>query len=250
MPALGNIKPVLKSLQKIFAHSDKTVRAEGTALCTALYTYLGPALLTALGELKPLQLAELQKAFDAMDAESKGAGSGKPTRWTRKTQREREAAADSGAPDAGEPAAEEAVPIDPKSLLDPVDVLSKFPDDLMERLGSAKWKDRLESLEECNKALAQPQNARVSDRNVDAYGSLAQTLGTKIKSDANVNVVMEAAKLVEGLATGMGKPFGRYRGVVMSGCLERLKERKATVVEAIGKALDALSESVSILERA
>ncbi|WVR09379.1 hypothetical protein IAU60_006446 [Kwoniella sp. DSM 27419] len=241
VPAVGNIKPLLKSLTKIFGHADKTVRAEGTALALVLYTYLGPALLPALAELKPVQMTELQKSFEAMDAEGKGAGSGKPSRYTRQTQRDREAAEAAGGDEGGdEVVAEDAAPIDPKSLLDPVDVLSLFPSDLMDRLASTKWKDRLESLEECTKVLTQPGNARISDKNVDSYGSLAQLLGTKCKSDANVNVVIEAAKVLEGLAQGMGKPFGRFRGSVMPGVLERLKERKANVTDALGKALDAL----------
>lgn len=245
---MGNIKPLLKSLTKIFGHSDKNVRAEGTALVTTLYTYLGPALMPLLSDLKPVQMAELQKAFEAMDADGKGVGSGKPTRWTRKVQREREAAggaADGGGEGTEATEAEEPVPVDPRSFLDPVNVLSLFPCDLEERLGSSKWKDRLEALEECNAVLAQPKNARISDSNIDSYGHIASTLGGKCKSDANVNVVIEAAKLIEGLAKGFGKAFGRHRGAVMPGCLERLKERKANVVEALGKALDAVFATVS-----
>ncbi len=192
-------------------------------------------------------MSELQKSFDGMDAEGKGTGTGKPTRWTRKTQRDREAADPAGGQgeESGEVQAETPAPIDPLSLLDPIDVLSKFPSDLDERLASTKWKDRLEALEECNKILAQPQSARILSTNVDAYGSLVSTLGSKCRSDANINVVIEAAKVLEGLAKGMGKPFGRQRAVMMSGCLDRLKERKATVVEALGKALDAIFSTVS-----
>nr|XP_019011711.1 microtubule Associated protein [Kwoniella pini CBS 10737]OCF50492.1 microtubule Associated protein [Kwoniella pini CBS 10737] len=242
VPALGNIKPLLKSLSKIFGHSDKNVRAEGTTLTLVLYTYLGPALLPALADLKPVQMTELQKSFDSMDAEGKGAGTGKATRFTRKTQRDREAAEASGGGDDDGDAQEEiaAAPIDPKSLLDPVDVLALFPGDLMDRLGSTKWKDRLESLEECTKVLTQPQNASISDKNVDSYGPLAQILGTKCKSDANINVVIEASKVIEGLAKGMGRSFGRFRSTIMPGVLDRLKERKVNVTDALGKALDAL----------
>ncbi|ORY29668.1 armadillo-type protein [Naematelia encephala] len=241
--AMGNVKPLLKVLPKIFAHPDKNVRAEGTSLVLTLYTYLGPALLPALADLKPVQMTDLQKSFDALDGEHKGAGTGKPSRWTRKVQREREAASGAGASEETiEDDLEVAAPIDPRSLLDPVNVLSLFPSDLDERLSSSKWKDRLESLEECNKILSQPQNARIAETNLDAYGSLASTLGAKCKSDANVNVVIEAAKVIEGLAKGIGKPFGRFRGSIMAGALERLKERKANVVEALGKALDALFE--------
>nr|XP_031863914.1 uncharacterized protein CI109_000558 [Kwoniella shandongensis]KAA5530986.1 hypothetical protein CI109_000558 [Kwoniella shandongensis] len=245
---MGNIKPLLKSLSKIFAHSDKNVRAEGTSLALALYTYLGPALIPSLADLKPVQMTELQKTFDTLKEEGKE-GTAKPTRWTRQVQRDREVAAAIGGDEdgaGGEADVEVAAPIDPLSLLDPVDVLCKFPADLMERLSSTKWKDRVESLEECVTVLTQPQNARISDSNVDAYGSLAQILGTKCKGDANVNVVIEATKVIDGLARGMGKPFGRYRAVVMPGCLERLKERKANVVDALGKALDGLFTTTTL----
>lgn len=252
VPTMGNTKPLLKSLPKIFGHSDKNVRAEGTSLSIVLYTYLGPALLPALSDLKPVQMTELQKSFESMDAEGKGAGSGKPTRFTRKMQREREAVETAGGDekvgaDEAEGEAEEA--FDPMSLLDPVDVLALFPSDLESRLSSTKWKDRLEALEECNKILTDPKNAKILDSNADAYGPLAQTLGTKCKSDANVNVVMEACKVIEGLARGLGKSFGRHRAVVTPGMMERLKERKASVVEALGKALDAIFSTVSLSMR-
>lgn len=242
---VGNMKPIMKIIPKIFGHTDKNVRAEGSVLVTTLYTFLGPALLPALADLKPVQMSELQKSFDAMDADGKGAGTGKPTRWTRKVQREREAAEASGG-DAAEEVEEEApAAIDPRSLLDPVNALSLFPDNLDDQLSSTKWKERLEVLEECNKVLSQPANAKISDSNIDAYGSLLSTLGTKCKSDANINVVIEAAKVIEGLATGLGRPFGRFRGIVMPGAIERLKERKANVVDALGKALDAVFTTVS-----
>ncbi len=243
MQALGNVKALLKALPKIFGHNDKNVRAEGTSLTLALYTYLGPALKPALADLKPVQVSDLEKAFEGLDAEGKGAGSGKPTRFTRKAQREREMAEAAG--DEPEDDAPEEAAIDPMSLLDPVNVLELFPTDVMERLASTKWKDRLEAVEECNKVLAEPRNARISDANADAYGPLVQLLGAKCHKDANVNVVMEAAKLLEGLARGLKKSFGRYKGVTVTGLLERLKERKAAVVEALGKALDAIFLTVS-----
>lgn len=231
----------------MFAHSDKNVRAEGTALTLALYSYLGPALLPALADLKPVQVTDLQKQFDALDAEGKGAGSGKPQRYTRKVQRERETSG--GGDGDGEEAGageEEAAAIDPLSLLDPVDVLALFPSDAMERLGSVKWKERLEACEECNKVLGDPKNARILDSNVGAYSSLVNVLGTKCHKDANVNVVMEAAKLLEGLARGIGRPFGQFKSATVPGMLERLKERKAAVGEALSKALDAIFLTVSL----
>lgn len=62
-----NPKPALKQLPKLFAHSDKTVRAEATAFAVVLYTWLGDAIRPSLAELKPLQLKELDEAFSAVE---------------------------------------------------------------------------------------------------------------------------------------------------------------------------------------
>ena len=56
-------KPALKLLPKLFAHSDKNVRAEAMAFTLVLYSWLGDAIKPSLAELKPLQLKELEDAF-------------------------------------------------------------------------------------------------------------------------------------------------------------------------------------------
>ena len=88
--------PVLKALPKIFAHSDKTVRAEGTQLAHVLYQYIGPAIETFLADLKPVQVKELKEAFEVLEKEGKGRGSVKPEKLTRQGAREAEAAAEAG----------------------------------------------------------------------------------------------------------------------------------------------------------
>lgn len=89
--------PILKALPKIFDHKDKTVRAEGTTLVHTLYQYLGPAIESFLGDLKPVQVKELKEAFEGLEKEGKGKGSIKPERLTR--QQAREAEAQGGADD-------------------------------------------------------------------------------------------------------------------------------------------------------
>lgn len=90
-PKSVNVKPILKTLPKIFAHADKTVRSEGQLLCLALHSYLGPALTPHLGELKPVQQKELGEAFEAADRGEKGDeyGFGKirPSRYTMSQKR-------------------------------------------------------------------------------------------------------------------------------------------------------------------
>ena len=87
---------VLKALPKIFGHSDKTVRAEGTQLAHVMYQFIGPAIETFLNDLKPVQVKELKEAFEEMEKEGKGRGSLKPERMTRQGAREAEAAAEAG----------------------------------------------------------------------------------------------------------------------------------------------------------
>jgi cytoskeleton-associated protein 5 len=82
--------PILKVLPKIFGHTDKTVRAEGTLLAHVLYQYIGPAIEPWLAELKPVQVKELKESFEAMEKEGKGKGSIRAERLTRSQAREAE----------------------------------------------------------------------------------------------------------------------------------------------------------------
>lgn len=98
---------MLKALPKIFAHTDKTVRAEGTQLTHALYQYLGPGIESWLADLKPVQVKELKEAFEGMEKDGKGKGTLKPERLTRAAAREAEAnEATGGAEDEEQPAEE------------------------------------------------------------------------------------------------------------------------------------------------
>jgi cytoskeleton-associated protein 5 len=98
---------ILKVLPKIFSHSDKTVRAEGTQLTNALYLYLGPALEPFLADLKPVQVKELKEGWESMEKEGKGKGSVKPGRLTRAQVREAEERELAGGAEAEGEAADE-----------------------------------------------------------------------------------------------------------------------------------------------
>lgn len=93
--------PVLKALPKIFSHTDKNVRAEGTALALNLYQYLGTGIESWLADLKPVQVKELKEAFEGLDKDGKGKGSVKPERLTRAAAREAESQAEAGGGDDG-----------------------------------------------------------------------------------------------------------------------------------------------------
>src|SRR5258708_1408196 len=104
-PHVTPATPILKVLPKIFGHSDKTVRSEGSNLAHALYKYLGPGIEPWLADLKPVQVKELKEAWDGMEQEGRGKGTLKPERTTRQQARDAEQNAASGDGDAEDGAA-------------------------------------------------------------------------------------------------------------------------------------------------
>lgn len=134
---------------------------------------------------------------------------------------------------------EEALP-DPRLLLDEVDIIPKMPSDFYTLIASSKWKERKEALDATLEVVK--NNPRIRD--VDGIGELAKSLAKRM-SDANIQCVIAAAQIIEGLAQGIGSSFARQRASVMTPMLERLKERKQNVVDAIGLALDAVFATVS-----
>jgi cytoskeleton-associated protein 5 len=250
-------QPILKILPKIFGHTDKTVRAEGTLLTQALYQYIGPALDSFLADLKPVQVKELKESFEALEGEGRGRGTLKPERLTRAHARELEAA---GEADEGESEGEPfegmlttllyrdqytkssftEAPVDPRAFAEEVDVMPKFPNDYQILLSSSKWKDRKEALD----AILDVLKASMRIQSAPPLGDLARQWAVMIQKDANIMCVMGAAGCIEALAKGLSNHFGRAKDVVPP-MLERLKERKANVTDTIGVALDAVFATVS-----
>lgn len=241
---LSDLKSVIASLKKIFAHADKTVRAEGSSLAQALYQYVGPALTPSLNDLKPVQLKELTETFAAIDASGTAGGAGRPTRFTRAKAREMEAQSAEPASSAGTAVEKAPEPIDPLAFVDAAEISTVFPADFLEAMAATKWKDKQEA---CLAVLAALElSPKVKDD--PRLAEYAQALGKKM-SDTNVVVVTVAANLIAALCRAVeGKGFGKYRNVLVTPILDRTKERKATVIEALAGALDAIFAVTSLGE--
>jgi chorismate mutase len=228
-------KPVLKALPKMYGHADKNVRAKAQELTVEFYRWLKEAMKPLFwNDLKPVQQTDLDKLFEKVKDEPPP----KQERLLRSQQAAKEAAA--AAPgadeDYGEDEEEAAIDLEPE--FEAVDVFPNLPKDYNERLGSSKWKDRKEVLEEVQKALNYPKIAE------GPFDDLIRGFAKSMK-DANIAVVSTAANCVELLAKGLKKSFARYRKDIMSPMMERLKEKKQSVTDAIGAALDAVFASTS-----
>ncbi|KAI0833989.1 armadillo-type protein [Hypoxylon sp. FL0890] len=234
-------KPVLKILPKAFGHADKNVRAEATNLAVEFYRWLRDAMKPMFwGDLKPTQQSDLEAQFEKIKAEP-------PPKQERLLRSQQAAMARAPPPGAegedmgDENGADEPAEVDAFDLAEPQDVLSKVPASFHDNLSSSKWKDRKEALEALYAVLNVP---RIKDGD---FGEINRGLA-KCMKDANIAVVTQAAQCIEVLAKGLRKSYGKYRSTVMAPIMERLKEKKQSVADALGAALDQVFLATSLSE--
>ncbi len=238
-------KPILKQIPKVFGHADKNVRAEAQNLTVELYRWLKEAMKPVFwSELKPIQQQDLEKLFEKVKEEPPP----KQERFTRAQQAQMASAQASAANDVGgeevvvdEPEEEEAVEVDAFALAEPVDALSKVPADFHDMVASTKWKERKDTLDALFNVLNTP---RIKD---GPWDSVVHALA-KCMKDANIAVVTVAANCIERLALGVRRGFSKHRSTVMAPIMDRLKEKKQSVADALGAALDAVFQSTSLTD--
>ncbi|KAI8099122.1 armadillo-type protein [Halteromyces radiatus] len=235
-------KPLIKTLPKLFGHTDRNVRAETFTLTTEIYRWIGAALTPSLSDLKPVQIKELEEAFAKLPSE-------KPTP-ERLLRSEQQKLAETEAMDVetgdtnqdedeAEPMDEE--PMDPFDLADPIDITSKLPGNFYELLASKKWQERREALDALLESTKTP---KIMDKD---YSELVGAL-TKRIGDSNILLVGTAANCIESIAKGLRTEFGKYKGMVVPPMIEKLKERKPAILEQLVNSLHAVFSSVPILE--
>lgn len=228
-------KPTLKALPKPYGHADKNVRAQAQNLTVEIYRWLKDSMKPLFwNDLKPVQQTDLDKLFEKVKDEPPP----KQERLLRSQQAVQErAAATTGGDDydeGGEEQAEEEMDLEIA-----IDVTGKIPKDFQERLASSKWKDRKEALDDLHQAINVPKMEEGS------FDDIIRGLA-KCMKDANIAVVTIAANCVELFAKGLRKSFSKYRSTIMNPMMERLKEKKQSVADAIGAALDAVFLSTSL----
>ncbi|XP_052453379.1 cytoskeleton-associated protein 5 isoform X4 [Carassius gibelio] len=228
------LKPVVKVLPKLFESREKAVRDEAKLLAVEIYRWIRDALRTPLQNINSVQLKELEEEWVKLPTAAP-----KQTRFLRsqqdlKAKFEQQQAAGGDEADGDDDDEVDAAPVDPYELLEAVEILSKLPKDFYEKIEAKKWQERKEALEAVE-ALTKNPKLESGD-----YGDLARALKKVIGKDANVMLVAMAAKCLAGLATGLRKKFGTYAGHVVPTILEKFKEKKPQVVQALQEAIDAV----------
>uniref|UniRef100_A0A1A8N3F8 Cytoskeleton associated protein 5 n=1 Tax=Nothobranchius pienaari TaxID=704102 RepID=A0A1A8N3F8_9TELE len=226
------LKPVVKVLPKQFESREKAVRDEAKLLAVEIYRWIRDALRPSLQNINSVQLKELEEEWVKLPPPPP-----KQTRFLRsqqdlKAKFEQQQA--QGEPSDGEDEEDTAAAVDAYELLEPVEILSKVPKDFYEKIEAKKWQERKEALEAVE-VLAKNPKLENGD-----YGDLVRALKKVVGKDANVMLVSLAAKCLAGLATGLRKKFGTYAGQVVPTILEKFKEKKLQVVQALQEAIDAI----------
>lgn len=224
---------IVPTFAKLFGHADRNVRAEATKLAVEMYKWLREGIKTLLfPTLKPVQQRDLTAEFEKVKdvvAEQK--------RLTRAQQEAQKEAVTSSNADV-EMEDVEVAPLqpqfDPFDMVEPVDVLSKLPSDLATRMASSLWKDRKEALDEVYEVLSKAIKLAP-----DNYTDLVRIFA-KCMKDANIQVVQLAANGVEFLSKGLKDDFQRYQNLVVGPMIERSKEKKPAVADALANALDSI----------
>jgi cytoskeleton-associated protein 5 len=149
-------------------------------------------------------------------------------------------------PSAAVAAEQHTIP-DTFDLADPVNFIDRLPKSFYSDLvwnifsynqASMKWKERKEAVEQLLKLISFP---KLED---GRYFELLNVLAKRL-ADPNVVVVVLVAKAIEKLALGLKNCFSQYRNIVTAPLLERMKEKKSNVLDALRSAVDAVIASLS-----
>ncbi|XP_055805496.1 protein MOR1 [Solanum dulcamara] len=230
-------KRILKMLPELFDHQDQNVRASSKGLTLELCRWIGK---------DPVKSILFEKMRDTMKKELEAelvnvSGTAKPTRKIRSEQdKEPEQEAVSEAVASGpsdESAADVPQEIDEYDLVDPVDILTPLEKTgFWEGVKATKWSERKEAVAELTK-LASTKKIAPGD-----FAEICRTL-KKLITDVNIAVAVEAIQAIGNLARGLRTHFSGSSRFLLPTLLEKLKEKKPTLTDALTQTLQAMHKS-------
>ncbi|CAI0393663.1 unnamed protein product [Linum tenue] len=230
-------KRILKMLPELFDHQDQNVRACSKGLTLELCRWIGK---------DPVKSILLEKMRDTMKKELEAelanvSGAAKPSRKIRSEQ-DKEPEPESVAEAVGPSQSEESVAdvpqeIDEYELIDPVDILTPLEKSAFwDGVKATKWSERKEAVGELTK-LASTRRIAPGD-----FSEVCRTL-KKLITDVNIAVGVEAVQAIGNLARGLRTHFSASSRFLLPVLLEKLKEKKPTMAEALTQTLQAMHKA-------
>uniref|UniRef100_A0A7N0V2N7 TOG domain-containing protein n=1 Tax=Kalanchoe fedtschenkoi TaxID=63787 RepID=A0A7N0V2N7_KALFE len=230
-------KRILKMLPELFDHQDQNVRASSKGLTLELCRWIGK---------DPVKSILFEKMRDTMKKELEAelvnvTGSARPTRKIRSEQ-DKEPEPEAAPQAVGSNPSEECGPeasqeIDEYDLVDPVDILTPLEKSgFWEGVKATKWSERKEAVAELTK-LASTKKIAPGD-----FSEVCRTL-KKLITDVNIAVAVEAIQALGNLARGLRVHFSGSSRFLLPVLLEKLKEKKPTLTEALSQTLQAMHKA-------
>ncbi|PKA51818.1 Protein MOR1 [Apostasia shenzhenica] len=230
-------KKILKMLPELFDHQDQNVRASSKGLTLELCRWIGK---------DPVKSILFEKMRDTMRKEletelANVVGVTKPTRKIRSEQDkepEQETSIEVTATGAFDEL-EANVPqeIDEYELVDPVDILTPLEKSgFWDGVKATKWSERRDAVAELTK-LSSIKKIAPGD-----FVEVCRTL-KKLVTDVNLAVSIEAIQAIGNLARGLRTHFAGSSRFLLPVLLEKLKEKKPTLTEALTQTLQAMHKA-------
>ncbi|XP_008804673.2 protein MOR1-like isoform X2 [Phoenix dactylifera] len=233
-------KKILKMLPELFDHQDQNVRASSKGLTLELCRWIGK---------EPVKSILFEKMRDTMKKELEAelanvTGIAKPARKIRSEQDkepEQEAVIEAASAGASEESVADAPQeIDEYELVDPVDILAPLEKSgFWDGVKAAKWSERRDAVAELTK-LASTKRIAPGD-----FTEICRTL-KKLVTDVNLAVSVEAIQAIGNLARGLRNHFAASSRFLLPVLLEKLKEKKPTLTEALTLTLQAMHRSACL----
>ncbi|XP_039050346.1 protein MOR1-like isoform X1 [Hibiscus syriacus] len=230
-------KRILKMLPELFDHQDQNVRASSKGLTLELCRWIGK---------DPVKSILFEKMRDTMKKELEAelvnvTGTAKPSRKIRSEQDkepEPETVSEAAGPGSVEESEADApVEIDEYELVDPVDILTPLEKSgFWDGVKATKWSERKEAVAELTK-LASTKKIAPGD-----FAEVCRTL-KKLVTDVNIAVAVESIQAIGNLARGLRTHFSASSRFLLPVLLEKLKEKKPSLTEALTQTLQAMHKS-------
>lgn len=243
------LKQLLEPLGKLCSHADRNVRSETMNLIVTIFFavdgFQNRPLLDELllGSLKPIQIKDMDKLIEKQKDQTTTQGL---YVWEQIENKKTENFAVDHDGDTimmenstSGKGIESNAQLEGKSnaldsLIPGETILDKLPEDFHVRINSQKWKDRVEAMEEYYGQVLSKLKKIDSDSN-ENYSDLFSNFGQIIAKDVNVQAVTLAAESVDKILKALPKKKLNKHLILLvyNPLLDRTKEKKPTVIEAI-----------------
>eukprot|EP00850_Spirogloea_muscicola_P001145 SM000004S15015 [mRNA] locus=s4:723804:739200:- [translate_table: standard] len=228
-------KRVIKLLPKLFNHADQSVRAAAKGLTVELCRWIGKDAIkrVLLDELRDATKKELESEIEGVSA---GAVASRRIRSEQDKVFE-EVVAGPAASAVADDAAAGPCEVDEYEFEDPVNILSPLEKTgFWDGLKAAKWMERRDAVAELTKVSSVPKIA--AGDFLEIYRSLK-----KLMTDVNIAVATEAIQATGNLARGLRANFSGGARLLLPVLLDKFKEKKPTILQAVREALQAIHKS-------